>query len=108
MAAAAGALVWALAGPGHREGALAGLAAAWAASTASIAILVWLREGSFRTFLRGFGAGVALRASVLVALTLATWGEGWDAQAPLLGAYALGTLVLFTLEVRHLGPDTRR
>lgn len=108
LAGAAGAAAWATLEPGVRDLVVAGLCAAWGVSTASIAALAFFRERSFRTFLRAFGAGVALRASVLVALVIATWGEGWDGQAPLLGAYALGTLVLFTFEVRHLGFEKKR
>lgn len=108
LAGAAGAALWAWAGSDVRVRAVLGLAAAWGVSTASIAALAVFRERSFQTFLRAFGAGVALRASVLVALVAATWGEGWDGQAPLLGAYALGTLVLFTFEVRHLGIEKKR
>lgn len=108
LAAAVGAASWALVEPGSRGPVLKGLAAAWGVSTASIAALAAFRGGSFRTFLRAFGAGMALRASVLIALVAATWNEGWDGQAPLLGAYVLGTLGLFTLEVRHLRSEKRQ
>lgn len=108
LAGAAGAAAWVTLKPGVRDLAIAGLGAAWGVSTVSVAALAFFREGSFRTFMRAFGAGVAVRALVLVALVAATWGEGWDGQAPLLGAYALGTLVLFTFEVRHLGIEKKR
>ncbi|TBR22761.1 hypothetical protein EPO15_07320 [bacterium] len=107
LALAAGAASWALLGPGSRGRAAVGLGLAWGVSTASIALLALTRGGSFQTFLRGFGAGVGLRASVLVLLVAATWSEGWEGQAPLLSAYVLGTLGLFTLEVRHLRPEKR-
>lgn len=108
MAAAAGAGAWACLGPGSRGWAALGLAAAWGATTASIAVLAAFGGESIKSFLRAFGAGVALRAGALALLAAATWGRGWDVQAPLLGAYALGTLGLLTLEVRHLRSETRQ
>jgi hypothetical protein len=94
--------------PGSRGRAAVGLAAAWGVSTASIAAIALFRKRSFQTFLRAFGWGVALRSSVLVLLIAATWNGGWEEQAPLLSAYVLGTLGLFTLEVRHLRPEKRQ
>lgn len=102
MAAAAGAAVRLGLRPGLRAPALAGLAAAWAVSTASTAALVWFREAPFRDFLRAYGAGVALRGLVFVALSAAVWGGAWEEQAPLLSAYALGVLGLLVVEYRHL------
>lgn len=108
LALVGGVASWALLGPGSRGRAAVGLAAAWGVSTASIAAIALFRERSFQTFLRAFGWGVALRASVLVLLIAATWSEGWEGQTPLLSAYVLGTLGLFTLEVRHLRPEKRQ
>lgn len=80
----------------------AGLGAAWAASTASVALIVFARGRPFRAFLRAVGAGIALRAAALAALMAAVWKREWAAQAPLLGAYALGVLFLLLLEYRQL------
>lgn len=102
LAAGAGAAACLWLGPAARWRAGVGLAAAWLASTASVAALSLTREGPPRGFMRAFGAGVALRAFVLVALMAAVWGGGWDEQAPVLSAYALGVLGLLTVEYRHL------
>ena len=108
LALAGGAASWALLAPGSRVRAAVGLAAAWGVSTASIGAIAMFRERSFQTFLRAGGGGGALRASGLVRLIAAAWSEGWEGQAPLLSAYVLGTLGLFTLEVRHLRPEKRQ
>ena len=94
--------------PGDRHGAGVGLMAAWAASTASVGLLGFKRGAPFEDYLRAFGAGVALRGFVLAALTAATWRQGWRGQSPVLGAYALGVLVLMVLEARHLKPAEKR
>ena len=102
LAAAAGALLRAGLPPGMRRPALLGLAAAWAVSTLSTAALVWFRGAPFREFLRAYGAGAALRGMVFIALSAAVWGGTWEEQAPLLSAYALGTLGLLVVEYRQL------
>lgn len=102
LASAAGALAWRLLEPAARRPAAVGLAAAWAVSTVSVAVLVLKRHGPYKTFLRAFGAGVALRGLVLAALMGAVWGKSPEEQAPLLGAYTLGVLGLLLVEYRHL------
>lgn len=82
--------------------ALGGLSAAWAASSISVTLLIFARPRSFETFLKAFGGGVLLRAAVLAGLMVWSRGRGWAAQAPILGAYALGVLFLLLLEYRHL------
>lgn len=99
-AAAAASCVWL--GPGDRFRVALGLAAAWLASTASVAALALMRDMPGIGFMRAFGAGVALRGFVLAALMAAVWGQEGEVQAPLLSAYALGILGLLTLEYRHL------
>lgn len=79
-----------------------GLAAAWAASSAGMAMLIYAEPGRFQAFLRAYGAGVALRAGVLVVLMAAVYGKPWSSQAPLLGSYALGVMALLLVELRHL------
>lgn len=107
LAAAAGAAACLWLGPQARWRAAVGLGAAWAASTASVAAIALMRDAPGGGFMRAFGAGVALRGFVLVALMGAVWGQGWDGQAPLLSAYALGILGLLTLEYRHLMVKTK-
>ena len=102
LAAAAGTLLSSRLGPAMRRPALVGLATAWGVSTAGTAALIWFRGAPFRTFLRAYGAGVALRGFVFVALSAAVWGGAWEEQAPLLSAYALGVLGLLIVEYRHL------
>lgn len=79
-----------------------GLAAAWAASSLGVTMLIFAESGNFQTFLRAYGAGVAIRAAVLIVLMAAVYGKAWAVQAPLLGAYALGVLTLLLIEIRHL------
>jgi len=108
LALVGGVVSWTFLAPGSRGRVALGLAAAWGVSTASIGAIALFRERSFQAFLRAFGWGVALRASVLVILVAATWSEGWEGQAPLLSAYVLGALGLFTVEARHLGFEKRK
>lgn len=80
-----------------------GVAAAWAASTASVAWLLWARGREMRIFWWAFGGGMALRAAVL--LGLAVWGYGRDGVGleALLLSYVFALLaLLLTLEFRHL------
>ena len=82
--------------------AMLGLAAAWAVSSAGVTMLIFADPGTFSTFLRAYGAGVAMRAGVLIVLMAAVYGKAWAVQAPLLGAYVLGVLTLLLIEIRHL------
>ena len=102
LAAAAAAALRAVLEPGAWGRAVVGLSAAWGASSLSVLALILSRGGPPRAFLRAFGAGILLRGLVLAALMAAGLGEGWDRQAPLLGAYALGVLGLLLVEYRHL------
>jgi hypothetical protein len=79
-----------------------GVAAAWAATSVSIAWLMWARGRPMRTFWWAFGGGMALRASALGAL--AVWGYGKKILSfeALLLSYVFALLVLLlTLELRH-------
>lgn len=101
-AALAGGAAWRWLPSGVRPAAAVGLSAAWAASTASMAALVWFRRAPFKSFLHAFGAGVALRGLVFAALAAAVWGLDGERQAAVLSAYALGVLGLLIVEYRHL------
>lgn len=82
---------------------LIGGAAAWAASSASVAWLLWARGRSMKAFWWAFGGGMILRAGVLAAL--AVWGHGREAVSfeGLLLSYVFALLaLLMTLEMRHL------
>ena len=80
-----------------------GMAAAWAASSVSVAWLLWARGREMKIFWWSFGGGMALRAAVLG--MLAVWGyerPGSSLEALLL-SYVFGLLtLLLTLEMRHL------
>lgn len=82
--------------------AAAGIAAAWAASTVSVTLLLVFRGKPFEVFIRAFGAGVALRAAVLAVLMAVVWGRSYEYQASMLGAYAAGILVFLIVEYRQL------
>ncbi|MBI3297562.1 MAG: hypothetical protein HYZ75_05330 [Elusimicrobia bacterium] len=107
LAALAAAALKARLEPAAWSRALVGLAAAWVASTASVALLIAAQAGAPRDFMRAFGAGVMLRGLVLAALMAGAMGDGWDLQAPLLGAYALGVLGLLLVEYRQLMVKTK-
>ena len=80
-----------------------GSAAAWAASSVSVAWLLWARGRSMKTFWWAFGGGMVLRAGVLGAL--AAWGYGRESVSfeVLLLSYVFALLaLLMTLEMRHL------
>ena len=68
---------------------------------ASTAVLLWFHGAPFKTFLRAYGAGVALRGLIFVVLSAGVWGGAWAEQAPLLGSYALGVLGLLMVEYRQ-------
>ena len=79
-----------------------GAAAAWAASSVSMAWLLWARGRSMKTFWWAFGGGMVMRAGVLV--LLAAWGYRRASVAfePLLLSYVFVLLaLLLTLEMRH-------
>ena len=82
-----------------------GIAAAWAASTASVAALIFARGRSMKAFWWAFGGGMALRAAVLTALMIHVWDAHWERQGAVLGAYALGVLFLLLLEYRNLARE---
>jgi len=84
-------------------GARIGIAAAWAASAASVAWLLWARERSTKAFWWSFGGGMALRALVLAALF--GWGltHAGSSMEGLLLSYVFTLLAtLLTLEIRHM------
>jgi hypothetical protein len=85
------------------EGARIGAAAAWAASSASVAWLLWARERSSKAFWWSFGGGMALRAAVLAGL--AVWGlkrAGSSMEALLLSYVFVLLATLLTLEIRYM------
>ncbi|MBI4060259.1 MAG: hypothetical protein HY403_02395 [Elusimicrobia bacterium] len=89
-------------GASDRNGLAIGIASAWAASSASVAWLLWARGRPMPVFWRAFGGGMVLRAGVLGAL--AWWGLGRAAVAfeVLLLSYVCALLaLLLTLEMRH-------
>lgn len=89
--------------PAERESLLIGGAAAWAASSASVAWLLWARGRSTKAFWWAFGGGMVLRAVTLAAL--AVWGHGRESVSfeGLLVSYVFALLaLLLTLELRHL------
>lgn len=75
---------------------------AWAATSVSIAWLMWARGRPMRTFWWAFGGGMALRAFALAGL--AFWGYGRESVQfeALLLSYVFALLaLLLTLEMRH-------
>jgi hypothetical protein len=99
--AAAGGLIWRA--PAYVEGVRIGAAAAWAASAASVAWLLWARERSTKAFWYSFGGGMALRAAALAGL--AVWGikhPGSSLEALLLSYVFVLLAALLTLEIRHM------
>lgn len=92
-----------LAGGPERLGLAVGVAAAWAASTAGVAWLVWARGRSWRAFWWAFGGGMALRAAALVVLAVGAYGRASVSLDVLLVSYAFAVLtLLLTLEMRHI------
>ncbi len=82
--------------------ALQGLGSAWAASSVSVAALVFTQPVSAKAFWWAFGGGMALRGLVLGAWMAVLWDEPGEVQAAVLGAYALGISLLLLLEYRHV------
>jgi len=80
-----------------------GVAAAWAASSVSVAWLLWARGRSTQAFWWAFGGGMALRAAVLAVLVV--WGSRrLDVSIEsLLVSYVFALMtMLLTLEFRYL------
>jgi hypothetical protein len=80
-----------------------GVVAAWVASSVSVAWLLWARGRDWKIFWWAFGGGMALRAGVLVALTV--WGYGRESVSlnALLVSYVFVLIaLLLSLELRHL------
>ncbi len=79
------------------------MVAAWVASSVSVAWLLWARGRDWKIFWWAFGGGMALRAGVLVALTV--WGYGRESVSlnALLVSYVFVLIaLLLSLELRHL------
>jgi len=80
-----------------------GVACAWAATTASVAWLLWARGRSMRTFWWAFGGGMALRGGALLGLAAWAWRRETVTVESTLLSYAFAVLaLLLTLETRHL------
>jgi hypothetical protein len=89
--------------PSEKRSLALGVAAAWAASSISVAWLLWAIGRSTASFWRAFGGGMALRAFVLA--SLAVWGyrrEDFSFEALLLSYVFALLALLLTLELRHL------
>lgn len=101
--AGAGALLASRVWPSQSSAVAVGCAAAWAATSASLAWLFWARGREMKVFWWAFGGGMAVRAGALG--VLAVWGyrrEGFSLEGLLL-SYVFAVLVLLlTLELRHL------
>ena len=82
--------------------ALAGLFAAWAASSLSMTVLALSRLAGFKAFVVAFGFGTAFRVTVLAGLAAWTWGETPQLQSAVVVTYIFGTLFLLLVEFRHL------
>lgn len=80
-----------------------GVFAAWAATSVSLAWLLWARGRSMKTFWWAFGGGMGLRFGLV--FVLAVWGYGRETvtMESLLLSYVFALLaLLLTLEMRHL------
>jgi hypothetical protein len=79
-----------------------GVGAAWAASSVSIAWLLWARERSMEAFWWAFGGGMVLRVGLVFALLVWGYGRKTVTLETLLLSYVFGLLaLLLTLEMRH-------
>jgi hypothetical protein len=88
--------------PPDRNGIVIGVGAAWAASTVSIAWLLWATGRSMEIFWRAFGGGMILRAALLLALVVWGYGRKTVTLETLLLSYVFALLALMlTLEMRH-------
>ena len=93
--------VWSV--PPDVKGIEIGAAAAWAASSVSVAWLLWATGRSMKTFWWAFGGGMVLRAAVLSALAFWAYGKvGLSFEAVLLSYVFMLLASLLTLELRHL------
>jgi hypothetical protein len=89
--------------PAERQGLVIGAVAAWAASSASVAWLLWARGRSMKTFWWAFGGGMVLRAGVLAALAVWAYGKDGLSFEVVLISYVFALMaLLLTLEMRHL------
>lgn len=79
-----------------------GIFSAWAASTASVAALVFARERGQKDFWWAFGGGMALRLALLAVLMFLFRDAPSREQSGTLVGYALGVLFLLLLEYRSL------
>lgn len=88
---------------GAHAGMKVGVGAAWAASSVSVAWLLWARGRSMKTFWWAFGGGMALRAATLGGLAAWAWGRESVTVESVLLSYVFALLaLLLTLETRHL------
>jgi hypothetical protein len=86
-----------------QKGIAVGTAAAWAASSVSVAWLLWARGRSMKVFWWAFGGGMALRVGVLAALAVWGYERATVSFEALLLSYVFALLaLLLTLEMRHL------
>jgi len=79
-----------------------GAAAAWAASSASTATLIWAKSRSAKAFWWAFGGGMGARLVLLGALAVVSVKSPDLSQPGLLLSYALGVLAFLLLEYRHI------
>jgi len=80
-----------------------GVFAAWAASSASVAWLLWARGRSMKAFWWAFGGGMVLRFVVLTALAVWSYARPGTSLEAVLLSYVFALLaLLLTLEMRHL------
>lgn len=96
LLAAAGRLV-----AGAWEGVLVGTAAAWFGSTVGAVWLLKAGEISSRAFWWAFGGGFFLRLVLLAALVVAAALRPDSDPAPMLVSYAVGVILMLTIEYRH-------
>jgi hypothetical protein len=89
--------------PSEKRSLALGVAAAWAASSISVAWLLWARGREMRSFWWAFGGGMALRAAVLALLAIGGYRRESLSFETLLVSYVFALLaLLLTLELRHL------
>ena len=87
----------------ERKSLAIGVFAAWAASSASVAWLLWARGRSMKAFWWAFGGGMVLRAVTLGALAVWGYRRASVSFEGLLLSYVFALLaLLLTLEMRHL------
>jgi hypothetical protein len=92
--------VWS--GPVEKKAVGIGAAAAWAASSLSVAWLLWARGRSMKTFWWAFGGGMVMRAGLMFALAAWAYGRAGVSLEALLLSYAFGLIgLLLTLEMRY-------